>query len=196
MSLRCIGAALLFALAASAAEQGRPPWSLTIAERLALRLDPERLADRARRYASNAGPGSATPRFVIEGQREPELFLPYEVMGQLLNTQLEDEAAQQRIRSTYAAAIRDFGWSPTEFWQDVESIGGEYARLAKSFPPERTDQTERRICSSRADALAHMREKYRRFDEFLYREVAPRHTVYGDTVPTAAWSAWLEGGCR
>jgi len=54
----------------------------------------------------------------------------------------------------------------------------------------------RQLCALRATILADMRQKYPRFDEFLYVAVAPRGTYFSDDVRPASWLRWLEGGCK
>ena len=197
-----VGFALLalLALVASGQEKSLPKateaWKWTIEQRIAARLDPAGLAERRRVAALNNsdGPPANPAPFVIEGSKNPELFLPHELMSFLITDVMLP--GDDRHRATYDPVLADFHWEPATFWNDVRSAAAEYLRLADQVPGRgRSKLVSEQLCGFRAAALAELRQKYPRFDEFLYVAVAPRETVSGD-LSSAEWLLWLECGCK
>ena len=93
------------------------------------------------------------------------------------------------------------------FWSDLDQAGREYEvahsavvmekRLdrANAQQPQLT-QAAVSLCRARANALRFMRDRYPRFDEFLYDTVAPRMQVVSSVQTDAATLRRLEGGCK
>jgi hypothetical protein len=73
----------LFAFAEMAQEQ--PAWRLSTTERIARRLDPQRVAQQSRDASNRRDGAKRLPRFIINGGENPELFLPTELMAFLLS---------------------------------------------------------------------------------------------------------------
>lgn len=178
-------------------EVSKQPWQWTLDDRLASRTDPVAARERTRVHVQESGAASAAPGFIIDGKRNPELFLSHELMALLLSTAGTDDAASQRTRASYDSAVEELGWEATTFWRDFADASGEFVHLTQdSAGPERTSALSARICSARVDALITMRRRYARFDEFLYLHVAPRHVVTSEGSGNTEWLRWLERGCR
>lgn len=186
---------LLLAVSAAAA-QTKDPWKLPLEERIARRMEHQRAAMTRR-----AGPGTNTPsrpQFSIDGTKNPELFLPNELMASFLNTtDGEHEADRAAARLSFREAIQSFGWRESHFWRDLDSSAADFRRLARSAESDKGDVNwQKDACASRARALRAMRTLYPRFDEFLYRAVAPRRAIASDRLEDPEWLLWLDGGCQ
>lgn len=183
---------LFFALSMVAAD--RNPWELTLEERLALRVDPHAAAARLRVHADDAGVEvGRPPQFVIDGAHNPELFLPGELMSFLLS---EDETRRPAL-VRYQTVLESLHWDPAKFWSDLDAAASDYTTLMRdTLESPRSEAVSRQLCATRILALTRMRQKYERFDEFLYRAVASAATVVGDRPATRDWLLWLERGCE
>lgn len=192
-------ATILLLLVANSAIAAQKPetWAMPIQERVALRLEHQRTAASRSRVNSTSDPYAPMPRFEINGARTPALFLPNELMSLFLNTFLGSDAARTAARASYRDAIQSYGWQESQFWRDLDRDAGDFYRLLDtSSSGERDKAWEKEVCASRTRTLRRMRTRYARFDEFLYREVAPRHVVASDRLEDSAWLLWLEGGCQ
>lgn len=165
------------------------PWALTLEERAA-----KRAAAESHRSHGGAQTANATTPFRIDGAVTPELFFPNELFTQLVAQASYDKAASSPIRAVYNEYVRLLGWQSDSFWRDVLEATAAYRESIRANP--RPDPaTSRRICSQRAEALTELRRRYPRFDEFLYRAVAPRmsqvlwHPYSGSVL-------WIESGCQ
>jgi len=168
-------------------------WKWTIEQRLAVRLDPAAMVERRRVHMLHSdNPYYEPPVFVIDGEANPELFLPHELLTFLI---VDSDPRFPRSRERYAPFFSRFAWEPERFWTDVRSISADYIRLQQQNARPTEDQS-RQLCGLRAQALAELRQKYARFDEFLYVAVAPRGTYSSADVRSASWLTWLEGGCK
>lgn len=185
--------ALVSTLALSAAAQEPPPWTLTIPERIQARLDPKRIAMRA-----DAAKGTPHVGFVLDGSRNPELFLPSELMSFFLSDLITGTPEHRRKdRRSYDRAFQQLGWSSAAFWSDVEVASAEYLRLEQEGGEQhRSAELSRRICAERVAVLNTLRSKYPRFDEFLYGTFAPRQSTVSAQPLSAERLLWIEEGCR
>ncbi|HEV2856521.1 MAG TPA: hypothetical protein VHC97_27285 [Thermoanaerobaculia bacterium] len=233
-----IPALLLGAVAARGAEaekggSRKPAWKWTIEERLAARFDPAAMAAREAEYqaeqeairkrwadsvlfedeAKMTGPPPATE--TIDGSKTPELFLPVELFGMLLNRAfpLEEESAgpqEPRSRIEQRAAALGFG---RDLWGRLEKAAAPYLgplhaedrrRLTTRTNDTREDD-RKRLCRLRAQALAAAKAEFgeENFLRLLYEAVAPTFR------PTYILEGWppdyqrhadlllsLEGSCR
>jgi len=209
---------MLWALTAApvvAGDGGKPPaWNLTIEERIAARLQHHSGPPSSSGEASlAAGPAS----FVIDGSRDPELLMPWELMNVLLRGVSGNSAYQDDVRSQYKDGIIAAGWKPDEFWVAIEEAGTSFIPVARksrtllalaatAAPAERPEH-ERDVqalripyCSARVEALRLARAHFgrERFDRFLYTVIAPTMTVSGSVSEEtdAARLRFIEGGCR
>lgn len=168
-------------------------WKWTIDQRIAARFDPAGMAERRHVHMLHSGnPDYEPPVFVIDGEVNPELFLPHELMTFLI---VDSDPRFPRGRARYEPFFSRFAWEPEKFWTDVRTFAGDYIRLQQQNARP-TDDQSRQLCALRATALAELRQKYSRFDEFLYVAVAPRGTYSSANVASASWLTWLEGGCK
>jgi len=168
-------------------------WKWTVEQRIAARLDPAAMVERRHVHMLHSGnPDYKPPVVVIDGEANPELFLPHELMTFLI---VDSDPRFPRSRIRYEPFFSRFAWEPEKFWTDVRSVAADYIRLQEQNARP-TDDQSRQLCALRATALAELRQKYSRFDEFLYVAVAPRGTYSSANVPSASWLKWLEGGCR
>ncbi len=203
----------------------KPAWEWTFDERIAKRLDPSHIRERAvaneKDLVERGGfkPEEVIPvRFTIEGRRDPELFMPSELFHSILDgARIGSDTGD--TRKTYKQKILDAGWDEDLFWQTVEEASAEYwkttnERLALEHAAltQPVALAERRAltikaeslgipgCRLRADALQTVRQKLgaEKFDRFLYETIAPTISI-GSNLPFAneEWRLrYIEGGCR
>lgn len=158
---------------------GKAPWLWTTEERIAKRVDPaERDARRSRalQTARQIAPGFSP----IDGSIEPELFLPVELVTRLV---LRTDAPNERWRERYRAAIASHGWEYEHFWDVLHAAAAPYLSLMEQTATlqrqkrGRVDvgQLQPQICAVSVDLLdtAYKTFGKQKFDEFLYRSVAP-----------------------
>jgi hypothetical protein len=205
-----------FALAIGAAERpekvkSASEWTLEerIAARLARNSPGRRVAERGSEVRS-----AGEEYFEIDGRTNPELLLPFELFGSLVN-EMASEDRFLASRRLYDEGIIAAGWTPDEFWNELRRAVKPYLaaqgdslaiqqQLAGLDPPTHREAESRitlldyKQCRLRADALREMRERFGpAFDEFLYNAVAP-HLSLGSSAPDpdeAERLRFVEGGC-
>lgn len=207
----------LAALELSAAGGGprtvKAAWEWDVDERIAARLAPTSPARRTAEEGSLVrAPG--TRYFDVDGATDPALLLPHELFSAIVD--MPDEAIVRSRRREYDGAIRQAGWNPDEFWQQLGEITKQYLavqlatyrayeRAQTVTPPKRRQieaQAERldvEQCRLRIEALNAARERFGpAFDRFLYTAVAPNISI-GSSEPgpgEAGRLARIAGGCR
>lgn len=208
---RTLSAVLLTVLVASlgSAAYAAPPqhsekaaWQWTAEERIAKRVDPvQRAARRARTHGAPARPAGFTP---LDGSREPELFLPVELVTSLI---LDNAAPHQLMRNRHRAAIEAAGWDFAQFWVTLDAAAAPYIALM-NYSGQLQRQARGRadlgrlkpqICAAAADLLSAARTTFgnEAFDRFLYRHVAPSiRTEIADHSETAVTLSARSKGCR
>jgi len=186
---------MLSCIATATEAQSIKPWQWSLADRLRERLEDKNISERLKDAKAFSATGSGT-KFVVDGKRNPELFLPSELMAFLLSTLTTDPKQQSMIRAGYRPSITAFGWVPETFWSDLETAANAFMRARQESYRERSEELDRTACHSRIQALKAMRSKYERFDEFLYTAVAPKNMVVSAKPATADWLTWLEGGSQ
>ncbi len=203
----------------------KPPWVWTVEERIAARLDPVAIEQRSARHAaslrghdgtvhSQTSATTTSTHVVIDGNVNPELFLPFELFNTLLggvDPQLpvrEREISQAMLNSR----IHELGYDPKQFWTDLSEIAAGYYAVRDRkvhLPPSRgvqtSDQEQTRttsiaMCRARFDALSAARAKYgtATFDRFLYT-VVPPGLLSGSNMPgpdEASGLLYIERGCQ
>jgi hypothetical protein len=213
----CYVAIACVALSMGAAERPEKMKSAsawTVEERIAARLARDSPARRIAERGSLVR-GVGEEHFEIDGSAHPELLLPFELFGSLVNG-LPTEHRFLASRRLYDEAIIAAGWKPDEFWNELRRAVEPYLaaqadslaiqeRLAGLDPPAHREAESRialldhKQCRLRADALTEMRERFGpAFDEFLYDVIAP-HVSIGSSVPDpdeAERLRFVEGGCR
>ncbi|HYC60387.1 MAG TPA: hypothetical protein VEK79_12560 [Thermoanaerobaculia bacterium] len=209
----------------------KPAWKWTLDERIAKRLDPAAIRERTvvserddverdgftpEVRASVGILFKAPTRFVVEGHRDPELFLPFELFNSIIRG-VEEPDNRSFTRRLYSDEIRESGWDENFFWQTLEEATAEYwtmtdERLAMQRKAETLPLAERRAllirtealsisgCRLRAEALQEVRQKLgaEAFDRFLYERVAPNVGIGSDfPFGNEEWRLrYIEGGCR
>jgi hypothetical protein len=216
--LSLLAAFLNIAVPLHAQTAGKQPWKWTASERLKKRLDPASMQLRtsraqARMSASGSNGFGGTGDFVIVGETDPELFLPWELMDTFLSEIGGDANHQLRMRRAFQRWIGPLGVDDQKFWRTIEQLSTHYAAArersitlqmklrngeTKTTLAHEVELTNREICSARIDALEGARAAFgvENFDRFLYTAVAP-HVVIRSSVPTDATALlWSSEGCR
>jgi hypothetical protein len=173
---------------------GLPAYLWTAEERLEKRFDPVDIAERRDAYAKKhaANPGyhyepydPATGQYEIDGSRNPELFLPFELFDNILerfSSRILDETERARQQAFYDSLAKK-GGAPPDFWEHLESVSRSYLTMKDAWrrraSTSRDDSTER--CRARYDALQDARKVFGAdwFDRFLYEVVAPEAQIAG-----------------
>lgn len=179
----------------SRSPQQKMGWEWTLEERLAMRTDPVKIAERARETAQN---------YSIDGSRNPELLLPHELFQSLLTGFVPDDDRRRRKRESLRAGIIASGFAEELFWAQLRSAASEYIdTYAYPAPGAVVSLADRRnygLCRTAFDALQNARQVFgrERFDRFLYEVVAPRVWVASATnaPDPAAELRYVEEGCR
>jgi hypothetical protein len=185
----------------------RRPSDLSIDERLALRFDTKAASERAHAFAREIN-RPVDAEVVIQGTRNPEVFLPHELMDNLLLATLAHEGEKRRlIEETYEEGLHAISAEPAQFWTDLHDAGKAYhAAWSAVVTEKRLDRNKAEqprltgaavaLCRARKDALVFMRSRYARFDEFLYATVAPRIQLVSRVTADAPTLRMIEGGCK
>jgi len=173
-----VGAAL-GAEAADATPAVKQPWTWTTEQRLAARFDAAAIRERMAAYegrltpdqrAAVSGPSTSDiQQYVIEGTRNPELFLPSELIRGLLDAGLTSDAELRAMnRPLYRPGIVALGIMEDEFWE-LLSASTDRQHLSRQ-----TADPELARCRTNKYVLDAMRARFGRenFDRFLYVTVA------------------------
>lgn len=174
-----------FALTPPAA---KPAWKWTIDERVSARFDPSRKS----RY--------------IDGRREPHLFVPLELIDDIIVQPHDVTAFDASIRDPYKTAISNAGWNYRRFWRAVETSSAQYVRTmnAVAFFAQREPQSPKLaqlshlLCSQRIGVLNDMRKELgeEAFDRFLYTAVATRRGVtMAEQITADSFRKFANGHC-
>ena len=214
---RCLSTLCLAVVtAASAHAQATHAWDWTTAERISARLT----AAKVERRGANANTGDSelssqalVARFGIDGSRNPELFLPWELFDSFLARTRLGGSDTVDPRALYEADVALLGWDEDAFWRDMEQLRIEYdaaraeivalqnvnspeTRLERHARNQRRDEASRLLCAARAQALLRARALYNSFDKFLYTSVAPTLSLTSATPTDGVTLSWIEGGCK
>ena len=198
-----IGIAFL-ASAALAQDARKPPWLWTPEERFRERFDAKSKQDRmARQRSANTIRQVKDGFWPIDGDANPELFLPSELMNVFLSQQIA-------AREIYRQAIKTAGWDYDDFWRVMESNAADFLAASKQMGdlqrkshghgPEQPDwdRLGEQLCSARTRALAAGRQTFgaEAFDKFLYTAVAPHLVQWAsDETDNATNLTRMEKGC-
>jgi hypothetical protein len=208
----------------------KPAWEWTLDERIAKRLDPAAIRERTQaseraraekdgftpEVRASVGHFAVPVRFVVEGRRDPELLMPFELFGSIIEGVGEPDN-RRGTRTFYRDEIRESGWEEDLFWQTLQEVTAEYwtttdERIAMERRVRTLSDAERRAlnidvealnisgCRLRAEALQRAREKLgaEKFDRFLYEKVAPNVGISSDfPFGNEEWRLrYIEAGCR
>ena len=193
-----------------------PAWQWSLQDRLEARLSREGIQARAAaqealaRYMAQKT-GEAPPpvetggRIVdtIDGEKNPELFLPWELFNYLANRISSPDAAESeayRHSLLEVAVALGFG---ADFWERFEMAASPYlkrVRATQEIPGKRAPEDKGQpLCLARKEAL---QEVYKALGEsaflrILYEGVAPTVSMtYEITDDTGRHLRFVDGGCR
>lgn len=200
----------LFCATSVLAQIGKMPWQWNDDERLTARFDAQAIAARNAAYMKSRSrattlehPVGQGLRYVIDGRRNPELFLRHELLDHLLRGLGSNERANQQYREPLTPFLVAAGLNPGSFWTELSHVGQPYLALAQRIDAQhrgRTGAEEKAICAARVDMLAAAEKRFgrERFDRFLYTAIAPsiihtESTTYPDALGRLRQEA---GGCK
>ncbi|HEX9984206.1 MAG TPA: hypothetical protein VGF69_13145 [Thermoanaerobaculia bacterium] len=200
-----------FALASD--NSAKPAWELTLDERLAARTNATGAAERIARHARSARHGArvstAAWADVIDGNVNPELFLPTELFQSVVRRGFVGETWRDAHQQDLEALQL-----PADFWDRLERVAGPFIgdlrqqeallvsgkemdaagraeidrRLAASYPT---------LCRHRADALAAARAEFGPLlDRFMYEYVVRGQVQFAQELADGARLRAEERGCR
>ena len=185
--------------------QKREPHLVPMQDRIAARTD-ARLARE--RVIQRTGSDASRWTDVIDGRQHPELFLPTELFESLVRRGYVDVALWREIHERDLAAAG----LPDTFWAELEGIAAPYidslrrqraAAVRGRDNPRLMAESRREIatagaslCRQRAAALRGARDHFGpAFDEFLYKAIAPGHSISTDDPLDPAKLRAREDGC-
>ena len=158
---------------------GRLPWRWTDDERIAARFDPISIAQRNGAFrGANLSSMTAAPlghaqrtESVIDGRRNPELFMPFELFDSLVSAVDPRPEIRDKARTYLGPGIATLDLEPSEFWKTLETHAGQYAR--HRIAPQRDNGTA--ICAERVQTLTRMQTAIGNdiLQRVLYQVVAP-----------------------
>jgi hypothetical protein len=200
-------------VALASEDTAKPAWDLTLDERLAARTNAGGAAERAARHARSARHGAhvttAAWADVIDGNVNPELFLPTELFQSVVRRGFIGETWRDAHQQDLAALHL-----PADFWDRLERVAGPFIsdlrqqetllvsgkemdaagraeidrQLAASYPT---------LCRHRAEALAAARAEFGPLlDRFMYEYVVRGQVQFAQELANGARLRAEERGCR
>ena len=209
---RCVGCLLLFCAVSmfAAPQPGKQPWQWTDEERLAVRFDPHAMAERSAAYAASktqslsVGSPSSTHalKYVIDGRRNPELFMRHELVDDLLRG-FAPEPQGEQYRQAINRHLKMLGFDPSGFWVGLAEASHSYLVSRREVDARghgRTGADENALCAARLGMLTAAEKRFgkERFDQFLYTAIGSfRIHTESTTYPDPAGRLRREaGGCK
>jgi len=176
------------AVAQSLKVEARQAWEWTLEERLNDRFDPAKIDERE--AAANPGQvqAASVPKthddaiagiakgrqfeYRIDGRRNPELFLSFELFDGILTGLSPDASLRAKQRQFLGKSIRSLGYQDEMFWSSLESVSGNYLAIKDRVCTDKACSDAR--CASRHDALGAARQLFgeKEFNRILYTVVA------------------------
>lgn len=187
----------------------KPAWAWSVDERLAVRFD--RAEAKRRVEARRVIDPAIGNRWVdvIDGSRNPELFLPAELFDSVIRHGYVGETwRDDHVDDLPAAGL------PSDFWERLEDVAAPYIenvqrremllRKARHLTEAERDAIQRELsaleptaCRNGAEALARARKMFgAALDRFMYASIAPNIAVYSDEFEDREAMLRTEGGCR
>ena len=200
----------------------KPAWEWSDDERIRVRFDPTSIRERAAAHAGATQPSARAqtqsvgePRssqHIIDGSRDPGLFLPVELLDVLLQGLHSDAAFRTHARVALAKDIREMGYTENDFWNKLQQLSAPYRALTSrpsNLAIQRVKTPDGKIasfpidvdrCVARYNFLQSARTTFgaQAFQRFLYTAVAPE-IWRADTTqwPDPAQELlFVAGGCR
>lgn len=221
MRKRILWGLVLLGLAAlgSAQAQRRPTEELPAhrwprEERIERRLNPTAVQERITRAVEEGqlSRQRLDGSVYIDGARNPELLLPWEILQQLT---MQGLVAAEPARSGYREMLEDTRQRldlPESFWSDLEQVTQPFvsslraqvalarqAHFSTAVSLRQLEALQSHDCQLRARALAEARHRFGRelFDKFLYQSVAPTMTIVAEQNDNESYRlSWVEEGCK
>lgn len=202
-----------------------PAWDWSDADRVRTRFDPKAIRERAAAHRANVGMrppvhSQAAPsegfrpsqQHVLDGARNPELFLPAELLDVLLQGLHSDPRMRAPARLALAKGIHEMGYTEDDFWNRLQRLSAHYLAL-KSRPSNTSIQRVRTAdgtmasfpldvdrCVARHGLLQSARTAFgaAKFQRFLYTAVAPEVQRSDSTqqLDPAQELLFIAKGCR
>jgi hypothetical protein len=198
----------------------KPAWEWSDEERIRARFDPASIHERSAAHAAthplsaqSVDNSRSASQYVIDGSRDPALFLPVELLDVLLQGLHSDAAFRAHARVALAQGIRRTGYQEDDFWNKLQRLSEPYRALL-SQPNRFTIQYVKRPdgtigsfpidigrCVARSSLLQNARATFgaQKFDQFLYTAVAPEVWRGGGgthSVDPAQELLFVSKGCR
>jgi hypothetical protein len=209
----------LYSSNATTASIRKPAWEWTDEERIAGRIDDASAASRVRadhsrtsasfEAATHAVSERELPYDVVLGDRNPELFLSFDVFDLLIRLAFADDSLTRSAYREGKEIQRESLGLPADMWDRLAVMAAAYRddrklerEIALSDMSESTRTTEARfnsraICRDRFAALSEARAEFGpAFDRFLYSAVAPEMFEVVARRPDANVLRSTSRGCR
>jgi hypothetical protein len=199
--LLSILAAPLVAVTVAQPPTPKPAWQWTDEERVTARTV---VSNRHPLSAESSSVSGDRNHFVIDGLKNPELFMPSELYNSLTYGLWEDQRVRTETRAKYKPAIQRLGWDEETFWNTLERFDRRHQELqrrllSRDLTPDEsfrlsTESCGARVAAFRAAQAAFGREKLL---EFLYIAVAPGISITAKVgTDEQRRLRWVEGGCQ
>jgi hypothetical protein len=203
-------------LSLSAQSPIKKPWQYTDDERLAMRFEVASMQARLESALADDAVDEGELRDVVEGSKNPELFMPWELYRTLLTAAFSSNPdARKGFRDNFEPWRKALGL-PEDFWDrlgshaepylswelETRSLGAEMmaAQGKKSGEIERlVDTRGLESCRLRIETFEAARKAFgrERLDRFLYEAVAPGLGLSAaDSTASLEQLRFLAGGCR
>jgi hypothetical protein len=200
----------------------KPAWEWSDEERIRVRFDPASIQARAAGHADSLPPyahsqvqSARAPRssqHVLDGSRDPGLFLPAELLDVLLQGLNSNASLRAHARDALANDIRGMGYSENDFWNKLQQLSAPYRalmsrpnNLAVRHVKTSDGKTASFLidadrCVARHSLLQSARAAFgaQIFQKFLYTAVAPQ-VWRSDTTQSpdpAQEMIFVAAGCR
>jgi hypothetical protein len=176
------------AVAQPAPAENRHAWDWSLDERLNDRLDATKIHERKVADAPHQVQAASTAladdeaadiakgrplTYDIDGRRNPELFLSYELFDMILFGLATDASHRAKQQQYYRKSIRSLGYDDEMFWSSLASVSGDYLEMKNgAYCTDKACADAR--CATRYDALEAARQLFGReeFNRILYTVVA------------------------
>ncbi|HEX7151645.1 MAG TPA: hypothetical protein VF618_09175 [Thermoanaerobaculia bacterium] len=193
---------------------GRKTWEWTLEERLAERTSAAAAAERVTRYLRSTQQNSTrrapnAPAEVIDGNLEPQLFVPTELFQSVIRRGFVGET----WRDVHVQDLAAVGL-PRDFWERLERLAGPFVEdlrrqealltQAKDLGAAGREEINRQIaaeyplvCRHRAEALAAARAEFGPLlDRFMYEHIARGQIIFATELTDGTRLSNEERGCR
>lgn len=200
-------------------QPNKQAWEWDDRDRIAARVDPAAAAERLRRgetvredsrlSAEGAGDSSMKAVDIIDGRRDPHLYLPYELFDQLVRLGFADDPpTRSAYRESKDEQRRQLGL-PEDMWERLDSIVAAYRSdrnrqhdvALSGLPGEdrasASTRIEMLVCRDRYAALQEGQTQFGpAFKRFLYTAVAVTMSDIVLQKPEPERLATINGGCQ